>query len=230
MPGSAGCASSDCANPGEDGLELLRRAVELAGRGPTRLEGIRALVDFGAALRRGNQRAAAREPLQTAADLALLGGATALHGPRAHRTGRRRGAAAPHRASLRSRFADPERAADRRARGGRAQQPRDLADPVRHPEDGRVSPAQRVPQARNRVAARAAPGARQPVAELVDREAEAYRVGLAATDGGHQGRVVAPACEWRALDGAVEAEADLAGVLVRREGAVRDGAAVRATG
>ena len=63
---------------GEDGLELLRRAVELAGRGPTRLEGIRALVDFGAALRRGNQRAAAREPLRTAADLALLGGATAL--------------------------------------------------------------------------------------------------------------------------------------------------------
>ena len=37
------------------------------------------LVDLGAALRRGNRRAAAREPLQRAADAALAGGAIALH-------------------------------------------------------------------------------------------------------------------------------------------------------
>jgi DNA-binding CsgD family transcriptional regulator/tetratricopeptide (TPR) repeat protein len=86
--------------PGEDGLELLRRAAELAGSGPTRLEGIRALVDFGAALRRGNHRAAAREPLQTAADLALLGGATVVNA-RA-RTELAAAGARPRRTALRS--------------------------------------------------------------------------------------------------------------------------------
>ena len=65
-----------------------------------RLEGIRALVEFGAALRRGNQRAAAREPLQTAADLALLGGATVLH-DRA-RTELAAAGARPRRTALRS--------------------------------------------------------------------------------------------------------------------------------
>jgi DNA-binding CsgD family transcriptional regulator len=39
---------------------------------------VRALVDLGAALRRTNQRAAAREPLQRADDLAREGGAQTL--------------------------------------------------------------------------------------------------------------------------------------------------------
>ena len=85
---------------GEEGLELLRQATELAATGPTRLEGIRALVEFGAALRRGNQRAAAREPLQIAADLALQGGATMLHN-RA-RTELAAAGARPRRTALRS--------------------------------------------------------------------------------------------------------------------------------
>jgi DNA-binding CsgD family transcriptional regulator len=63
----------------EGNVELLERAVRLGREGPTTLEGIRALLDLGAALRRANQRAAAREPLQLAADLALRGGASALH-------------------------------------------------------------------------------------------------------------------------------------------------------
>ena len=67
------------AEGGENGLEFLRNAVELGRREPVRLETIRALVELGAALRRSNRRTQAREPLQTAADLALRGGAMALH-------------------------------------------------------------------------------------------------------------------------------------------------------
>jgi DNA-binding CsgD family transcriptional regulator len=60
------------------GLELLAEAVELGRSYPTRLEYIRALVDLGAALRRANQRAAAREPLRRAAELAGAADASAL--------------------------------------------------------------------------------------------------------------------------------------------------------
>src|SRR5207237_9238705 len=64
---------------GERGLELLRWAAELGTSAPPRLETIRALLDLGSALRRANQRAAAREPLQRAADLANEGGAAVLY-------------------------------------------------------------------------------------------------------------------------------------------------------
>jgi DNA-binding CsgD family transcriptional regulator len=63
---------------GAAGLRALEQAAALGAQGPPRLETIRALVDLGAALRRANQRAAARVPLQQAADLARGGGATAL--------------------------------------------------------------------------------------------------------------------------------------------------------
>ena len=63
---------------GPRGLELLRSAAELGTSLPLRIETIRALVDLGGALRRSNQRSAAREPLQRAADLAHRGGARAL--------------------------------------------------------------------------------------------------------------------------------------------------------
>jgi DNA-binding CsgD family transcriptional regulator len=63
---------------GREGIETLRAAVRLGRSGPPRLETVRALVELGAALRRTNQRSAAREPLQLAADLALRGGALAL--------------------------------------------------------------------------------------------------------------------------------------------------------
>jgi DNA-binding CsgD family transcriptional regulator len=64
---------------GERQLELLRWAVELEADGRPRLETIRALVELGSALRRANQRAAARDPLQHAADMAKRGGAKALY-------------------------------------------------------------------------------------------------------------------------------------------------------
>jgi DNA-binding CsgD family transcriptional regulator len=55
---------------GQQGLDDLREAVKvLAGCG-ARLEHARALVELGAALRRANQRTAAREPLRKGLDLA----------------------------------------------------------------------------------------------------------------------------------------------------------------
>ena len=65
---------------GAPGLELLAQAVELGSTVPLRLETVRALVDLGAGLRRDNQRAASRQPLGQAADMARAGGATVLLG------------------------------------------------------------------------------------------------------------------------------------------------------
>jgi DNA-binding CsgD family transcriptional regulator len=64
---------------GSRGIERLRSATELGAAQPPRLETIRALVELGAALRRGNQRSSAREPLERAADAAGHGGATLLY-------------------------------------------------------------------------------------------------------------------------------------------------------
>jgi len=47
---------------------------------PARLEHARALVDLGAAMRRGGERAASRGPLRAGLDLALCAGATRLAG------------------------------------------------------------------------------------------------------------------------------------------------------
>jgi hypothetical protein len=63
---------------GERGLRDLREAAELLAASGARLEHARALVELGAALRRANQRSAAREPLRTGLDLAYRCGATPL--------------------------------------------------------------------------------------------------------------------------------------------------------
>jgi ATP/maltotriose-dependent transcriptional regulator MalT len=63
---------------GEDGLELLRGAVGTLQQTPCRLELAKALAALGAALRRSNQRADAREPLRRALELAQLCGADGL--------------------------------------------------------------------------------------------------------------------------------------------------------
>jgi DNA-binding CsgD family transcriptional regulator len=63
---------------GERGLDDLREAAELAAASGARLEHARALVELGAALRRANQRTAAREPLRAGLDLAYRCGATRL--------------------------------------------------------------------------------------------------------------------------------------------------------
>jgi len=66
------------AERGSAGIELLTEAVGTGERYPARLEYIQALVDLGAALRRANQRAAAREPLRKALELSYRGGAAAM--------------------------------------------------------------------------------------------------------------------------------------------------------
>lgn len=63
---------------GQDGIELLREAVRTLEASPARLERARALIDLGAALRRLNQRSAAREPLRRGLDLSHRCGAPAL--------------------------------------------------------------------------------------------------------------------------------------------------------
>jgi DNA-binding CsgD family transcriptional regulator len=72
------CVLGLCQGPRE-GLSSLKAAVKTAEGAPPRLETVRALVELGGALRRSNQRVAAREPLQRAADMAWAGGATVLH-------------------------------------------------------------------------------------------------------------------------------------------------------
>ncbi len=63
----------------EEGLQNLRQAVKLGMASPPRLETIRSLVELGSALRRSNERAAARGPLQQAADMARQAGAVAIY-------------------------------------------------------------------------------------------------------------------------------------------------------
>ena len=63
---------------GEDGLVLLAEATSLGAGYPTRLAHTSALIALGAALRRANQRAAARDPLKAALALSRQSGATAL--------------------------------------------------------------------------------------------------------------------------------------------------------
>jgi DNA-binding CsgD family transcriptional regulator len=63
---------------GERGLRDLREAAEVLAASAARLEHARALVELGAALRRANQRTAARAPLRTGLDLAHRCGAVRL--------------------------------------------------------------------------------------------------------------------------------------------------------
>jgi DNA-binding CsgD family transcriptional regulator len=63
---------------GERGERLLREAVDVLAESAARLEHARALVDLGAALRRGNSRSEARQLLRDGIELAHRCGATAL--------------------------------------------------------------------------------------------------------------------------------------------------------
>lgn len=63
---------------GAEGIELLRAAIDELDGTRARLEHAKALVELGAALRRGNRRREAREPLREGLDLAHHCGATAL--------------------------------------------------------------------------------------------------------------------------------------------------------
>ena len=62
----------------EERLDLLARSVATLRESPSRLELARALADQGSAMRKAGQRAAAREPLREARELAYRFGASPL--------------------------------------------------------------------------------------------------------------------------------------------------------
>jgi DNA-binding NarL/FixJ family response regulator len=66
------------ARGGQEGLALLRDSVAVLDRSPALLERARSLTELGAALRRSGQRAAARDPLAQALELAARCGARPL--------------------------------------------------------------------------------------------------------------------------------------------------------
>jgi DNA-binding CsgD family transcriptional regulator/tetratricopeptide (TPR) repeat protein len=63
---------------GGEGLDLLRESVAVLESSPARLEWAQSLIELGAALRRANDRVAAREPLHQGLDLATRCGAAPL--------------------------------------------------------------------------------------------------------------------------------------------------------
>lgn len=65
-------------NDGREGVDLLREAVDVLERSPSRLELCRACVDLGAALRRDGARSQAGGPLRRGLDMAHRFGALAL--------------------------------------------------------------------------------------------------------------------------------------------------------
>lgn len=79
-PRSVGNAlrASGLVTDGAAGIALLEQAVATLAHSPSRLEHARALVDLGAARRRGSQTAAARDALREGLDAAHHYGATAL--------------------------------------------------------------------------------------------------------------------------------------------------------
>jgi DNA-binding CsgD family transcriptional regulator len=79
-PSGIGAALRTCGliEGGGDGERMLRESVDVLADSPARLEHARSLVELGAALRRGNHRAEARELLREGVDLAHRAGALGL--------------------------------------------------------------------------------------------------------------------------------------------------------
>jgi DNA-binding CsgD family transcriptional regulator len=75
--GAALCAAG-LVEGGERGLELLVEAVDVLSGSPARLEHAKARTELGAALRRANRRADAREQLRQGLELATICGAGSL--------------------------------------------------------------------------------------------------------------------------------------------------------
>jgi DNA-binding NarL/FixJ family response regulator len=80
LPGPRGAGLRALANTAErdEAIALLEQAVDVLAGSPARLEHTRALVDLGAALRRANRRADARDPLRRALEQADRGGMVLL--------------------------------------------------------------------------------------------------------------------------------------------------------
>ena len=140
-----------------DEIQLLREAVatprrrRAAGPRPRTCRARRRAAARGA-------RREARDPLRLAVDLAHRCGAAALE-ERALAELRAAGARPRRRLVAGAGALTPERAPDRRPRRRRPAEPRDRRGPGRHAGHRRVPPAQRLPQARDRVPGRARCGA-----------------------------------------------------------------------
>jgi DNA-binding NarL/FixJ family response regulator len=76
LPGPRGAGLRALAHTAEreHAIALLEQAVDLLADSPAQLEHTRALIELGAALRRANRRAAARDPLRRGLELADRGG------------------------------------------------------------------------------------------------------------------------------------------------------------
>ena len=150
-PRSLGIAlrTAGLARGGQEGLALLRESVAALVDSPALLERAHSLAELGAALRRDGQRAAARDPLARALDLAARCGARPL-AARAREELKAAGARPrrPWRTGLGR--ADPQRAARRPAGRRGPLQPRDRLRAVRHPQGDRRSSGPRLRQARDR--------------------------------------------------------------------------------
>ena len=150
-------------------IDRLREAVAALAASPARLEHARALTDLGAALRRANRRADAREaaaargsswPMRCGARGVAEHARTELRiagGPTVDPHATRRGAA------------DRLRAARRGAGRRGAQQPRDRPGAVRHAQDGRDPPRPRSTASSASPAARGSPRRSPTPAPTPDR-------------------------------------------------------------
>ncbi len=135
---------------GEHGLTLLEEAVQVLDGSPAKLEHAKARTELGAALRRANRRPRrassfpmlSRWPRPAAPQKSLHARSGSCSPP----------VPVPASRPQRRRLARAERAARRRAGGRRAHQPRDRPGALRHPEDGRGSLDEHLPQARDQFA------------------------------------------------------------------------------
>ena len=146
---------------GDAGLETLRQAVDVAAGTPARLQHAKALAALGAALRRARRPSDARTPLRHALELAEVLGADRLVEEARHEL--YVAGARPRRTALsgvKSLTASEHRARDGCRRGDEPRS-RDRRTLVRHAQDRRDAPRERLPQARRRLAAGAAGRARR---------------------------------------------------------------------
>ena len=143
---------------GEEGLALLEEAVALLHDSEAILERARGC---SSSARRSGARTAAPTPVSTSSrpSSSPTAASRRARGPCPGRADGHRGPPAP-RGAQRPRRAHPERAAGRRDGRQGAHEPGHRPGALRHPQDGRGAPLERLPQARDRLEGPARGGAR----------------------------------------------------------------------
>ena len=170
-------ACARCSPPNADMVELAGEAAEVLAGSDLRLAHARALIDLGAALRRGGHRRDAREPLREGLDLANRCGSL-VETDRAMDELRADRRAPPTPCVERSRLAVGPGAPRRDDGHDGTEQPRDRRSPLPHPPDGRDAPDRRIPQARRVRPGGAVGGARGSRQSVSPEELPELRRGL----------------------------------------------------